>query len=153
MSQGEPSPPVDLHFAETFRPHLPVEFFNDLVIVEAELDSGTLPETLVAKGSEVDSIPGIRAGVLHELWRLLCTEDPFYASVREGTKSVSQKAAIAIGASLATLTGLAATLLTGAVAYLALVVMRLGAGLFCSRYGAAQAASGGRSGGLTRGSA
>jgi hypothetical protein len=140
MTMPGPSPPVDLHFAEQFKPQLPAEFFDDLVFVEAELDSGAVPDVLVAKGSKSDSIPGIRAGILHELWRLLCTEDPFYKSVREGSRVVTQNAAFAIGAYLATITGLAATLLTGAVAYLALVIMKLGAGLFCSRYRATEVA-------------
>lgn len=138
MSITDATKPVDLHFAEQHRQFLPEEFFNDLALVEAELEGGLIPEVLLSKGSGTRSIPGIRSSILHELHRLLCTEDPFYKDVRIQARRVSQEAAGLIGTLVAGTCGLFAGMVIGMVAFLSLAVMKIGTEVFCRRYCEAQ---------------
>ncbi len=140
MHPAYSSKPVDEKFALQHRDALPPQFFSDLNIVEAELARGDLPEDLVSKGEPRDTIPGARSAILFELHRLLCTDDPFYGSVRSGAKEVTQDAAKIMGGVIAGTCGLTVLVATGMVAFLALAVMKLGAGLYCTYYSRSQKA-------------
>jgi hypothetical protein len=124
--------PVDIHYANKRSQYLPDEFFDDLSNVELSLERGAWPEVPINRGRNGRSIPAIRAAILEELRKLLCTSDPRYRKVRGQGKGISQAAVVAIAGYIATTFGIALAFATGAVAFLSLLLLRLGVGVFCA---------------------
>ncbi len=76
----------------------------------------------------------IRDLITRELSLYLCTEDPKYESLRAEGKNATTALVAMLGATVAAALGLPLAAATGCVAYVALAVAKLGAGVFCELY-------------------
>jgi hypothetical protein len=134
-----PDPVHELEeLAESHRGKLPADFFTGLTELEADLARGRWPEeprprgeAQAKKGGKRKTKPGLRTAVLEELRLLLCTNDGRYKEVREQGQSLTKVGIAAVAGYVAAALGVSLGLATGAVAFIALAVLRVGAGAFC----------------------
>jgi len=147
MAAEPAAAPELIELTHRYQKDLPADFFTDLVGVASDLAVARRPpvsrpleaeavaeSTEAAKGWSIR----LREAILEEIFLLLCTDDPKYQNVREAGKALSKPGVTAIaGALSAVFVGVPIGLLTGAVAYLVLLVARVGANSLCRAYSAA----------------
>jgi hypothetical protein len=118
--------------AEESRGELPADFFLYYDDLQGALARGTIPEALSARGPDGSAWYGkIGPAILSELEVLLCTDDTKYAEVRKRGEQLGQTTIGAIGASVALQFGLTVAMATGAVAFIAIAIAKIGAATFC----------------------
>lgn len=119
-----------LSLAESGRAMLGSDFFNARDAAESALERGQSISDVVARGASTE-IRLVNAAIA-ELRDLLCTESDRYKNVRERGTSFANAAVPAIAGYLAGLLGVSVALATAGVAFVALTVLKFGAGIFCS---------------------
>lgn len=125
-------PPEIIGLAEEHRNELSSDFFVYYDDLERQLGQRRLPERLRTRGETSEVwYSELGPAIIDELRLFLCTNDERYASVREKGEGVGQTAIAAIAGSLAAQFGLAVGATTGAVAFIALAVMKIGVSVFC----------------------
>jgi hypothetical protein len=146
--ESEPSADPELiELTQRYQKDMPAGFFTDLVGVASDLAVARRPVVSRTRGAEVateatEEVKGwstrLREAILDEIYLLVCTNDRKYKDVREAGKALSKPGVTAIAGTLsAVFAGVPIGLLTGAVAYLVLLVARVGANSLCRAYSSA----------------
>jgi hypothetical protein len=117
--------------AEAFRDKLPSEFFRDLAYCEFELARGRAVPTLVTKGGTSDVWPKLRKSILSELTELFCSNTSKYADLRRQSKLGTQTLIVAAAGYISANSGISLAVVTGAVAFTASSLLRVGISSFC----------------------
>ena len=120
--------------AENGRSEIPEEFFRHRRHVAACLEARMWPEPLVTRKATGSSGPWSRVAyaALAELRLLLCTQNKKYEDVRVKAGSFTKVALPAVSGYVAGTLDISLGVATACVAFVALCVFRLGAGVFCS---------------------
>jgi hypothetical protein len=132
-----PAPPELIELAEQYRGKLPADFFEGLPALEADLARGQWPQEPLPRGEPGKKKgkkalkPGVRAAVLEELRRLLCTDDGRYKEVRDQGHSLTKVGIVAVAGYVAAALSIPVALATGTVAFITLAVLQVGVGAFC----------------------
>lgn len=123
-----------LDLAEKNRDHLSEDFFHSIDYIEASLCQNKWPIIKYHTGVSYPLSARILNAVLDEFGLLLCTEDEKYGKVREKGKLLSKVGVSAIASYLAGSLGIAIGVATGVVSFIALIVLKIGIGVFCRIY-------------------
>jgi hypothetical protein len=118
-----------VNLAESHRGDLDDTFFAYRDTIEMELLDGRSPD--VRLRGLGDRWASVTRAVLEELRLLLCTKDKRYDEVRKSGAGLTKLAIPSIAAYVAGALGLSLGLVTAVAAFLALVVLKVGAGAFC----------------------
>ena len=118
--------------AERHRGELPIGFFQSRDFIEASLSAGHWPDELRERAViGRDEAARLANAVLKELHVLFCTSDSRYKGIREEGDKFCSIAVPAVASSVATALGITSGVATGAVAFVALAVLKIGTAVFC----------------------
>jgi hypothetical protein len=147
MSHEPAADPELIDLTLKYQSSLPPEFFTDLVGVASDLAVAQWPTASLTRGTKegVESAEApkgwstrLREAILEEIYLLVCTEDPKYGDLRDTGRALSKPGVTAIASAVSTVfVGVPIGLVTGAVAYLVLLVARVGANSLCRAYSTA----------------
>lgn len=127
--------------AERARGLLDAEFFRQRDYVDQCLTRGGWPASLLKRGSGGERRkPELVPAILEELVVLLCTDDRRYLDVRKKGADFSRVVLPVVAGYVAGTVGVPLAVATGAVAFIAISVLRVGQGVFCrvATHGAAR---------------
>lgn len=119
--------------ANEHRQDLGTEFLLYLRFVEQEWSANRPAGTWTFRdpNDKLEVGASLAGAIMDEIRRLVCTKDKAYADVRAKGREITKAGICAVAGAVAVKFGLALAVATSAVAFVALLVLRVGISVFC----------------------
>ena len=117
--------------AEVHKLDIPKDFFLYLRFAEQEWIADRPVEPWSFRGAEDGYGTKLADAIFMEIGKLLCTKDNTYSEVRANGRAITNAGISAVAGVIAVKFGLVLAVASSAVAFVALVVLRVGQKVFC----------------------